>query len=78
MRVISSSEVSLTLLSPTDRNECIVEVESSGQLLFVLSDEDRGEFLVEFVRKPASQPFAIPLGDLLKILDEAKNQLRRE
>ena len=73
---INPDDYSVVLCGPEPYVECVVQVESDDDLLFVLTDEDRsGNCIVEFPDEGERVLRRIRLDALRRFLDAAEQKL---
>lgn len=75
-KYIKPGECDVVLTSPIHYEECIVEVGTSEDLLFILSDENRsGSCIVELPGNGESIARCVPLNYFRRLLDAAEQKL---
>ncbi len=75
-REINLDECSVVMTSPVHYDECVVEVESADELLFILTDEQRtGACVVELPGDGETIVRRISLKSLRTLLDAAERKL---
>ncbi len=75
-REIKLDECSVVMTSPARYDECIVEVETAEELLFILTDEQRtGACVVELPGDSETIARRISLASLRALLDAAEQKL---
>lgn len=74
----TNGRIELTVLSPPEFNDLIVEAEVGGELLFVLSQEQGWEHLVVAIHSRSdNQPWELPLDEFRAALDRAVQRLEK-